>query len=416
MVKLLKRHVPKSAKKILDPAVGEGALLDALSTSQLNESLTLVDIDPKRLDAIRVMHSGLSLISADFITWSSKNHENKYDLIITNPPFSARSENWISHERKKLPIELVFFRKCVSLLQTGGTLLAIVPDTIVNSSRLESERARFASEGAFVYAYQLPARSFFNIEGAFYLLVFKKGIKQSCVTLRNTNGSVDLKIAASDFARLGHRLDHSFYQSTFLLEGLISSSTQPLLEICKIGRGPIRNNYKHKSYVHSDSFENGAWRSYRDEPSKTLCIGVKRVSRDAHLSFGLFPTSAITNSTDCIIFIQPQTDDVFSILFYLRTIFSNDSGKSMLLKGAGAKFIQVEALKKLPYFSLAEKYPSEYIAYKDAYENFDFTACAKIENAVYTSLIWGSKVSTLHTARNQTKNIKPSLVQASIVS
>lgn len=416
MVKLLKRHVPKSAKKILDPAVGEGALLGALSAAQLNESLTLVDIDPKRLDAIRAMHCGLSLISADFIKWSSENHENKYDLIITNPPFSARSENWVSHERKKLPIELVFFKKCVRLLQSGGTLLAIVPDTIVNSARLESERAQFATEGAFVYAYQLPAKSFFNIEGAFYLLVFKKGIKQSFVTLRNTNGSADLKITNKDFARLGHRLDHSFYQSTFLLEGLISSSAHPLLEMCKIGRGPIRNNYKHKSYAHSDSFENDAWRSYRDEPSQNLCIGVKRVSRDAHLSFGLFPTSAISNSTDCIIFIQPQAGDVFSILFYLRTMFSNDSGKSLLLKGAGAKFIQVEALKKLPYFSLAERYPTEFKAYKSSYENHDFITCTKIENAVYTSIIWGSKVSTLHTARSQTQHLKSPLLQASTVS
>lgn len=416
MVKLLKRHVPKTAKKILDPAVGEGALLDALYSSQLNESLTLVDIDSKRLDAIRAMHSGLSLISADFISWSSENHDHKYDLIITNPPFSARSENWISHESKKLPIELVFFRKCVSLLQKGGTLLAIVPDTLVNSSRLEDERKQFASEGAFVYAYQLPARSFFNIEGAFYLLVFKKSIKQSYVTLRNTNGSADLKIAAKDFARLGHRLDHSFYQSTFLLESLISSSAPSLLKICKIGRGPIRNNYKDKSYVHSDSFENGAWRSYRNSPSEALCIGVKRVSRDAHLSFGLFPISAISNSTDCIIFIQPHTADVLNVLFYLKTIFSNDSGKPILLKGAGAKFIQVDALNKLPYFNLAEKYPSEFMAYKESYERFDFSACTKIEAAVYTSMIWGSKVSTIHTIRSQSQNTKPSLLQASITS
>lgn len=399
MVKILKRHVPKAAKKILDPAVGEGALLGALSHVQLNGNLTLIDIDQKRLNAIRAINGNLSLIAADFISWSEENKNKEYDLIITNPPFSAKSGKWVSHESKNIPIEVVFFRKCINLLQKGGTLLAIVPDTLINSTRLQNERKRFSSEGAFVYAYQLPERSFCNIEGAFYLLVFKKGMRQGFIKLRSTNGGGEIKISLDDFSRLGYRLDYSFYESSFVLESLISPQSTPLSALCRVGRGPVRNNYKDKENIHSDSFD-GAWRSYLEFPQEKLCVGVKRVARDAHLSFGLFPVSLISKSTDCLIFIQPYEVDCFEVLFYLRVLFSNRLGRSFLLKGVGAKFIQVDMLKKLPFFKLHEKYKDEFVEYKRSYVNFDFLSCSRIEEAVYMSVAWGAKVSTINSARS----------------
>lgn len=389
--------------------MGEGALLDALHDSQLNDSLTLVDIDAKRLEAIRAVYNNLSLINADFISWSTEKPDTSYDLIITNPPFSARPENWIDHEGRKLPIELIFFKKCVGLLQKGGTLLAIVPDTLINSARLQEDRKFFSLQGAFVYAYQLPARSFYNIEGSFYLLVFKKGLKQAGVTLRNANGNAELRITYFDFCRHGYRLDYSFYQGNFQFESLIPSSALPLSKFCKISRGPVRKNYKGKAYNHSNSFENGGWRLYRKSSTELLCVGVKRVSRDAHLSFGLFPISAIPASTDCIIFIQPSPELAMQVLFYLRVMLANDAGKSILLKGAGAKFIQVEVLKQLPYYNLSEIYPAEFLAYKKSYEIFDYRACEKIEKTVYISMIWGKKVSVIDAARSDTLELEPYL-------
>lgn len=394
VISILAQHVPKSAKTILEPAVGEGALLEALYCNQLGNGLTLIDIDSSRLDAIRIANDEILLISADFISWSLDNYDNKYDLIITNPPFSARPRNWIDHKNKKLPIELVFFQQCINLLQEGGTLLAIVPDTLVNSSRLQNERKRFFLEGAFIYVYQLPARSFSNIEGVFYLLVFKKGVRQSYITLRNTKESADIKITPEKFSRFGYRLDYSFYQNSFLLDKLTSLSTQSLATLCKIGRGPIRNDYKNNAYIHSNTFQKDAWRSYLDFSREKLCIGVKRVSRNAHLSFGLFPEKSIPISTDCIIFIRPYTIDVFEVLFFLKTFFSNDTGKTLLLKGAGAKFIQVDALKKLPYFDLRKEYKSEFSRYKNSYLNFDFSTCKEIERSVYASFCLRSNISS----------------------
>lgn len=402
VVSILKRHVPRTARKILDPAVGEGALLNALNSAQLKGSLTLIDVDPRRLDAIRAVNSDLTLISADFISWSLINKDDKYELIITNPPFSAKSGKWISHDKQTLPIEVVFFRQCVSLLKDGGTLLAIVPDTLINSMRLQNERKKYSLDGAFVYVYQLPAKSFSNIEGVFYLIVFKKGMKQGRVTLRNTNGSSEVIITPEEFARLGYRLDHSFYQSRFVLEKLVSSGSQPLSGLCNINRGPIRNNYKDENHIHSDSFD-GAWRSYLNYPCDRLCVGVKRVSRDAHLSFGLFPVSCIPKSTDCIVFVRPYLVDAFEILFFLRVIFSNELGRSLLLKGAGAKFIQVQVLKDLPYFKLHEEYKAEFLSYKKAYIELDFVKCNEIEASICTSLVWGSKVSSIKVARSDAK-------------
>ncbi|MCK8688150.1 Eco57I restriction-modification methylase domain-containing protein, partial [Pseudomonas umsongensis] len=141
VVRLDRRHIPKSACKVLEPAVGEGALLEALYPSQLHKELTLVDIDHRRLDAIKAIYPDLSLINADFVYWSEYRNVPSFDLIITNPPFSGRAENWIRFGGQKAPIEYAFFRRCVELLENKGTLVAIVPDTLINSSRLSNERS-----------------------------------------------------------------------------------------------------------------------------------------------------------------------------------------------------------------------------------------------------------------------------------
>ncbi len=399
IVKLIKRHVPKSAKRILDPAVGEGALLDALHCSQLNENLTLVDIDAKRLESIRAVYENLSLINSDFISWAVCEKPESFDLIVTNPPFSARVEKWIASNGKRMPIEMAFFKHCIELLQDGGTLLAIAPDTLVNSCRLRKDREWCFSQGAFTYAYQLPPRVFNNIEAAFYFLVFKKGESQGKLRVRNLEDNSEIQVSRQEISRSDFRLDHSYYYGKSNLKKIIPKEARPLSSLSEIYRGPIRANYKAPGLNHSDSFVGGGWLSYLRSPNDELCIGVKRVSRNAHLSFGLFPVSAVCNSTDCIIFIVSKAEMVFRILFYLRVILSNCNGGSFVLKGSGAKFIQVQALKSLPYFDLANLFPAEFFNYMQSYKCFDFKTCEAIERSVYTSLCWGSKVSLLDKPR-----------------
>lgn len=395
VVRLARRHIPKSACRVLEPAVGEGALLEALYPSQLHQELTLVDIDHRRLDAIKAIYPDLSLINADFVSWSESRNVPTFDLIITNPPFSGRSENWIRFGDRKAPIEYVFVKRCIEMLEKNGTLIAVVPDTLINSSRLSAERAWIFTQGAVIYSYQLPERIFDKIEGAFYLLVFKKGVRQQHVKLRSLTEKPEIKLNKSRLVSSNYRLDHSFYKSTKTLSSFTLHNSSPLGGLSSISRGPIRSNYKSSGNHHSNSFLHGFWRSFTQKIDSSLCIAVQRVSRNAHLSFGLFQTKDITNSTDCLVFIKVQESELLRVLFYLRVVMTNEDGKSLLLKGSGAKFIQVNNLKNIPYMDIASTFPTEYEGYKKSYNSLDITRCLEIERSVYSKLVWGNSVVTI---------------------
>lgn len=396
VVKLVKRHIPKKAKRILEPAVGEGALLDALHAKQFQGDLTLVDIDIRRLEAIKALHPQLSLINADFLQWSNDPQHITYDLIITNPPFSNRAATWVEASESRAPIEYVFVERCIKLLEKGGTLIAIVPDSLINSERLVKGREWIFSQGMITFSYQLPDRIFHKIEGAFYLIVFKKGFKGSRTTLRNTDNQQDMNIAHCQLKVSGYRLDHSYYRVLGELIRITPRNSTKLSDISTIGRGPIRSNYKREGIHHSTSFASGFWNSFRFRVDGELCIAIKRVARDAHLSIGLFSVKDVEQSTDCLIFLQAPQEKIYSLLFYLRTIFANSDGKALLLKGAGAKFISINQLSELPFFCVAEIFPNEYSAYIKHYLNAEMGACIAIENSLYTKLIWGEKISTIN--------------------
>lgn len=396
VVQLIKKHVPRRAEKVLDPAVGEGALLGALTANHFNKNLTLVDIDPKRLKSIRALYKNLSLISADFIVWSKSQPECSFDLIVTNPPFSGRSEKWVDFEGGRLPIEMVFFRNCIRLLQKNGTIIAIVPDILVNSMKFKLEREWYFSQGAFTHVYQLPERSFENIEASFFLVVFKKNKKQNSLKLIDAQSNTKLTIDKIAIKSNESRLDYNYYFGRNKLNSLLPKKYISLTSICKIHRGPIRENYKSPDFYHSNSFRDGYWLAYKESPGENLCIGVKRVSRAANLSFGLYPIDKINLSTDCIVFIIPPKNLIFEILFYLRVVFSNTYGEALLLKGSGAKFIQVKALMDLPYFNLKELYSNDLNDYEYNYKLFNFETCLAIENKTYSSLQLKNKMPLIH--------------------
>lgn len=291
---------------------------------------------------------------------------------------------------------MAFFRACLNLLQEKGTLIAIVPDTLINSARFKSEREWYFTQGAFTHVYQLPERSFDNIEASFYLLVFKRHSKQVKTKLINVAKNTTLTLPHHKILSNDHRLDFSFYQGAEHLRSIIPEQHIYFSEFCKIHRGPIRDNYKAGTPHHSTSFKNWKWQCFIPNTDlKNLCIAVKRVSRNAHLSFGLFPVTEISRSTDCIVFIIPPQDMILQVLFFLRCILSNEHGGAFLLKGSGAKFIQIQTLLKLPFFDLSEKYPELFLEYVESYNYFDAEKFLSIERKIYNKINWGNKVSIL---------------------
>lgn len=395
IVKLIKRHVPKNAVHVLEPAVGEGALLEALSPFQFNEHLTLVDVDLKRLQVLDACYGDLSLVNEDFLEWAKKLKGSKsYDLVVTNPPFSARSEEWVWYDQQKLPIEIAFLRNSVELLGEKGTLIAIVPDSFVNSCRFKSQREWLVSQGSIKYAYQLPRKSFSGIEGAFFLLVFKKGEFFPVIKIRSfgSEGQLEIKVGDSFFKNQGLRLDFNYYAGKIKYDSLVKPyrglRALALKDFCSVKRGPIRKAYNSPGVLHSNSYQGGYWESYKLERKNDegLCVAVKRVSRNAHMSFGLFYKKDLPRSTDCIISIDADGVCAMSLLFFLRVMFSNHSGESLLLKGVGAKFITVDSIKEIEYMDISKEFDREFSCYLTAYKAMRFDLVESIESIVFMKI------------------------------
>ena len=170
IVEIIRRHIPKrKITNILEPAAGEGALLGALRKPLCNScELVLLDIDNFKCELLRNISKQAHVINNDFLQHDFK--DSKFDLIITNPPFSGRSEDWIDTSLGKAPLEGAFILKCLSLLSENGTLIAIVPDSLVNSIRHRKFREIFF-EFNLKYCYQLPEKTFPRTEGRLMTMV-----------------------------------------------------------------------------------------------------------------------------------------------------------------------------------------------------------------------------------------------------
>lgn len=410
IVKIMRKHLPIRQMKILEPAVGEGALLETLDSVKAAFKITAIDIDPARLKALKYSYEEIELINDDFLRWSETCNA-KYDLVLINPPFSAKSKDWVFYKNKKIPIELLFFIKSLELLDLGGTLLAIVPDVIINSSTFVEERKEIFFNNKISYVYQLPKRVFKSIESGFYLIVVKKGGRTNKISMRkaNENGYDQILVSKNEVIKNNYRLDFSYYFSSRFYD-VVSSGHKELAfnelgKFCDIKRGGIRECYQRPGLIHTCSFENGVWgkagRVTKD--LKNYCVMVKRVSRNAHLTFGIADKEDIVKATDCVVTILSSKIDPFKLLFFLRVFYSNSYGEEFILKGTGAKFISVKQLCSLKYFDLASIYRKEFGDYCEELLSNNFLVCKEIERHVFLRFFLKGKVSPIFD-RSQIKN------------
>ena len=75
--------------RILEPAAGEGAIIQAIRTwSDLKPNIDGIEISPEHASVCQ--DAGLEVLTGDY--FEQQISPGKYDLIITNPPFSIAME------------------------------------------------------------------------------------------------------------------------------------------------------------------------------------------------------------------------------------------------------------------------------------------------------------------------------------
>lgn len=401
VVALIAKHIPRHAINILEPAVGKGALIKPLLSKNLKqlEEIVALDIEDKRLcEANRQLKTfpGKKLfIHEDYLTWKSSR---SFCCVIMNPPFNAKQRDFITFENNKLPIEAAFVTKAICELKHNGTLIAILPESVISGKFLADFRRDLLRSIQIRKVYELNKFSFPGIEGKFYVLVARKGARTSRVILEKpfSEKSVSIKLNTNLLSSADYRLDFSYQFSLLKLEEIVSGSGlefRALSELAQVQRGGISAPYIHRSVLHTSSWAHGAWNKPRERHKNTSTFEkvmsndllVKRVARNCHSTFGIYSNSPSVFS-DCVFRIRPRSSvSSLKLLFAIRTIYSGAIGKYILVRGTGANFITSTSLMNLKVpVNLAEKYPLEFEQYAVAVQKRNLTAQKNIEEGLYS--------------------------------
>jgi DNA (cytosine-5)-methyltransferase 1 len=129
----------KKTIRILEPSVGAGSFIPLIAAKYLdrNVELDVLDIDPLSLESARKLSSELGLepnikirfMQADFLSF---NPENRYDIIVGNPPFGkgigSSSTSWTS----KFECKDLFAKFLEHSLRLASHVSLIVPKTLLS--------------------------------------------------------------------------------------------------------------------------------------------------------------------------------------------------------------------------------------------------------------------------------------------
>ena len=117
--------------------------------SILDESFTGYDIDTTmvRLGLMNMMMHGIDEPQIDYKDTLSKsyNEDNRFDIVMANPPFTGSIDKGDINEGLKLPTtktELLFVERIFNMLKLGGTAAVIVPSGVIQNSGKAFEAVR----------------------------------------------------------------------------------------------------------------------------------------------------------------------------------------------------------------------------------------------------------------------------------
>ncbi|MGW6391182.1 class I SAM-dependent methyltransferase [Streptomyces sp. NPDC055103] len=110
---MLERASIRVGHTVLEPSAGTGALAQRVADQM--GIVDCVEIDPRRAHVLRELGVARQVVQGDFLDLDPAGIDEPYDRILMNPPFSDA----IGHVMHAL-----------SFLRDGGTLIAIMPESI----------------------------------------------------------------------------------------------------------------------------------------------------------------------------------------------------------------------------------------------------------------------------------------------
>lgn len=416
---VLARHMPRNVTSLLDPSVGSGALVAPfVKRLSRNGRLTCVDISPAAIDEAKKnlgRRVGLGIdcdyVTGDFLKWSTKRLNllaETFDTVVLNPPFAGKLNEWcdapaeILGFRSRVPLEIAFLFRCIELTKPGGSVLAIVPASVICGEQTGWLREHLLTKGAIKFVRELPLSTFPGVECRFYLLVFVKGARSEHSVLCNHDLEGKERMQVSTQLIRNHlRLDFAFYESVRDFEQLrsaVKGEWSTLADRCEIIRGRIASPEGARRGMHTTDYFDGVWygnerhKSKRtDDPRFNIMshdLLMSRVGRRCLLTCGRSRYSRGVPLSDCVICFRPsKPKDSIDLLFTIRVLFGSVLYQSQLVRGSGASFVTMRSLQSawIPD-SLKMLFPREFSRFEVAAKKFDVSEMRKIEDSVRRKL------------------------------
>ncbi len=180
VIEKLLKQLPneKSDLKILDPACGTGEFLIVAKKYFKNPKLYGWEIDKKLVDISKKNISSAEIINVDTL---KMDNENKFDIIIGNPPYFEFSPNEELREEYKniisgrVNIFSLFICKGIKMLNEGGYLAYVIPPSMNNGAYFSKLREFIINNTNIEYLEILDGSKLFNKAlQTVMLLVLKK--------------------------------------------------------------------------------------------------------------------------------------------------------------------------------------------------------------------------------------------------
>lgn len=415
----LAKDVPKVCSRVLDPSVGNGALLIPLVNSLPGlQHVVAFDLD-------KTVRSGLltefskdtrlhfSFFPVDFLTEASLHQGEKFDCVVMNPPFAARQSELrrfiVGSTEQKGSIEAAFVVKAIRHLRDGGRLLAVLPASLISGNRSLWLRRHLLDTGKILRVHELPHSTFKNVDARVCLLTFEKGAQDKRATVLMNSDLRHAKSFAirSPSAANDLRLDYGFVVANSRANALRDRNPdwawRQLHEICDVRRGTVSMHQMPRCVLHRRETRSSWSTECRCGSRHTLGVIarpgdvlVARVGRGCGSSFGLYVGKQNIPVSDCVLVLRLREElDMSSCILLLacRLMVSLPTGYRLLERGTGAVFIASSDLKDL-YIptALLAKEPFICTRYERAAKTSDVFEMAQLESLLRNRLEGGGQM------------------------
>lgn len=141
-IEFLKPYI-KNIKYVLEPSCGSCEFINILNKNFKKMKITGIELNKTIFDNIKVFNNkNITLLNENFLSY---NFENKYDLIIGNPPYFVMKKQDVDKSYYKYfegrpNIFILFLIKSLSLLNINGILSFVLPKSFLNCLYYDNTR------------------------------------------------------------------------------------------------------------------------------------------------------------------------------------------------------------------------------------------------------------------------------------